>query len=94
MMLFDNAAYHTSESTMNVFKELDLPIIFLGSYSYLMAPIELYWGVFKDADINPENYPTGKSKLNSIIDIFQKTLATSFNWHSADYKKSGRQILL
>ena len=62
-MIIDNAAYHSSKTTRKMFSDLDLPIFFLGPYSYFMAPIELYWGLLKDADLNPDIVPTSKSKF-------------------------------
>lgn len=62
VILLDNAAYHTSKSTLKMIQDLEIPVLFLGPYSYLMAPIELYWGIFKKMDLNPNEIPTSKSK--------------------------------
>ena len=70
LVLLDNASYHTSTQTMKVLSLLEIPVIFLGPYSYLMNPIELFWGMFKDADLNKENLPTGKSKYLLVVNTF------------------------
>ena len=48
---------------MKMFSEFNIPIIIMGSYSYLMNSIELYWAMLKDADLNPESVPVSKSKF-------------------------------
>ena len=61
-MILDNASYHTAAITDKHIVSLDLPIMFLGPYSYLLAPIELYWGLFKFGDLNVECHQVSKSK--------------------------------
>ena len=75
VFVIDNAAYHSSTSTIEMLSRYDVPILFLGSYSYLMAPIELFWGLFKNADLNPNNVSTTKSKffiLTNPLYVFVK----------------------
>jgi hypothetical protein len=35
-------------------KKLGIKIIFSGPYSYISAPIELFFGLLKHGDLNPE----------------------------------------
>ena len=60
LIVLDNAPYHTSTQTINVFKKLNLPICFTGPHSYDAAPCELMFAHFKNADINPNKVPMGK----------------------------------
>ena len=59
--LCDNAPYHVSTSTLNVFQALRIPVLFTGPHSYDAAPCELFFAHFKRADINPRKVKTGKS---------------------------------
>ena len=63
ILVIDNASPHTSKKSRKMYSDLNLPVLFLGPYSYLMAPIELWWGLMKDADLNPDVVPTSKSKF-------------------------------
>lgn len=60
ILLLDNAAYHTCPATLAVLQKLQLQVLFTGPNSYLAAPVELFFGSFKAADINPRKVPTGK----------------------------------
>jgi hypothetical protein len=66
-LFWDCASYHCSESTLSMLREYDVPVVQLGAYSYLQNPIELYWAMLKDADLNPTDAKTSKSKFNIII---------------------------
>ena len=44
VIFWDNASYHTSNSTREVLKSLDVPIMYLGPYGYNLAPCELFFG--------------------------------------------------
>ena len=59
-IVWDNAPYHRSSSTLEVLKKLQVPICFTGPHSYDAAPAELFFAAFKAADINPRHLPTGK----------------------------------
>ena len=61
--MLDNAYYHGAAISDFLVKDPELPIMFLGPYSYLTAPIELYWGMFKETDLNIDSVPTSKSKF-------------------------------
>ena len=54
VILLDNAAYHTSDSTLNLMQGLQIPILFTGPHSYDAAPIELLFAAFKSNDLNEE----------------------------------------
>ena len=60
VILLDNASYHTSKATLSVLKKFDVPCMWTGPHSYNAAPIELLFGAFKAADINPRHLKTGK----------------------------------
>lgn len=60
IVLMDNAAYHRSESVMKVYKRLRIPVMFFGAHSYNVAPVELFFALFKSIDINPRHLPLGK----------------------------------
>ena len=60
LIFLDNAPYHTSESTLKLFKDLSLPICFTGPHSYDCSPVETVFAHFKAADINPYRLPMNK----------------------------------
>ena len=57
VILMDGAPYHTSQETVSLLEELDIPVMFLGPHSYDAAPCELFFAWFKNADINPRRIP-------------------------------------
>ena len=60
VVLLDNAAYHRSAEVRAAIKKLGMPVIYSGPYSYISAPIELYFGLLKRGDLNPERQQLGK----------------------------------
>ena len=60
VLFWDNASYHTSNSTREVLKRLEVPIMFLGPYGYLQAPCELFFAGLKSKNLNPSSLPLGK----------------------------------
>ena len=60
VIVLDNAPYHTASSTMKLFDDLKIPVVFLGAHSYNAAPCELFFANFKTGDINPRHLPMGK----------------------------------
>ena len=58
MIMHDGAPYFCSAETQQTCRELNLPIFLLAPYSYLMQPIELFFGILKSMDLNPEGHPT------------------------------------
>ena len=61
MIIMDGAPYHTSNVTLDLLKELDIPAMFLGPHSYDASPVELFFAWFKGADINPRKIPQSKT---------------------------------
>ena len=76
LMLIDGAVYHTAAKTMELFDELDVPLVVSAPYSYDASPIELYFASLKRGDLNPDHLPLSKSKYPIFIDPFQNSLAT------------------
>ena len=60
LLMHDGAPYFGSRETMQVCRELDLPIFLLAPYSYLMQPIEMFFGIIKSKNINPTGQLTSK----------------------------------
>ena len=58
--MMDNAPYHTSSSSMKLYSELNMPILFTGPHTYSGSPIELFLATFKSAEVNPNRVKTGK----------------------------------
>ena len=61
-MQIDGAVYHTAALTMELFEELDVPLVVSAPYSYDASPIELYFASLKRGDLNPDRLPLSKSK--------------------------------
>lgn len=53
VLLIDNAPYHRRKEMQQRWKEMKLPIMFLGPYSYSMAPVEKVFRQIKARDLNP-----------------------------------------
>ena len=60
VVLLDNATYHRSAEVRAAIKKLGMPVVYSGPYSYISAPIELYFGLLKRGDLNPERLQLGK----------------------------------
>ena len=60
VLILDNAPNHNSKSTMRIYKELDIPVLFTGPHSYAAVPCELWFAAFKSGDFNPQKFPTTK----------------------------------
>jgi len=60
VILLDNASYHRSLEIRAAVKKLGIKTIYSGPYSYISAPIELYFGLLKRGDLNPERQQLGK----------------------------------
>ena len=60
VILHDNAAYASSESTLELMEGLMIPVLFTGPHSFNAAPIELFFAAFKADDVNPERIPQSK----------------------------------
>jgi hypothetical protein len=60
LFFWDGAAYHDSTEITKTLRDLNIPILILGPYSYLSAPCELTFGQFKNTQINKEENKMGK----------------------------------
>ena len=60
VILLDGASYHNSKSTIQVFEQYNIPVMFLSPHSYNAAPAELYFAWFKSAHLNPKRLPQSK----------------------------------
>ena len=60
VITLDNAPYHSTPSTMAMFENLRIPILFTGPHSYDFAPCENVFAWFKSEDFNPLRLPLGK----------------------------------
>ena len=53
VLMIDNAPYHRSAEMQRAYKQLKLPIMFLGPYQFHMAPVEKVFRYIKNRDLNP-----------------------------------------
>ena len=60
VILMDNAGYNTKPETLAQIQRLRMPVIFSGPYSYDAAPIERFFGYFKQGRMVPEKEAAGK----------------------------------
>ena len=60
VIIWDNAGYHTSKRTKSLLETLKIPLLFLGTYSYDMAPAELLFARLKTSDLHPGEIAVGK----------------------------------
>ena len=60
LLLWDGAGYHDSAETLEIAKRLNLPLLQLGAYGYLLNPCELFFSKFKNAQLDPDKQPMGK----------------------------------
>ena len=56
----DNASYNRAPETRAQIQRLKMPVIHSGPYSYDSAPIERFFGYFKQGRMMPEREPAGK----------------------------------
>ena len=47
VIMIDNAPYHCSKQTLEYMEDQRIPLMFLGPYSYDVAPCELFFARFK-----------------------------------------------
>jgi DDE superfamily endonuclease len=55
IVMLDNAQYHRGAVTTEIFKNLDLPVLYLGPYHFKMAPVEMMFSHIKRYSLNPYN---------------------------------------
>ena len=59
VMLLDGAKYHTSQATRELFKRLDVDVVYTGPYSYDSSPVEQLFCHLKRGNLNPDGAATG-----------------------------------
>ena len=69
VILHDGASYWDNDDILDLLRQLEVPAMTLGPYSYLVAPVELYFAAFKKADINPRHLPTTKAHFSTVLDL-------------------------
>ena len=65
--MLDGAVWHTSKHSIEVYEELNIPVIIAAPYSYDGCPIELFFASLKQGNLNPEGVPLSKSKYILFI---------------------------
>ena len=60
IILLDNAPYHNSQSSLKMFEDFNIPIMFTAPHSYDAAACELWFAALKSVDLNPNHLPLGK----------------------------------
>lgn len=55
-IMLDNAKYHKSRVNMRRYNKLEIPVFFLGPYSFDVAAIERLFANIKRNDLNPKNH--------------------------------------
>ena len=87
-MLLDGALWHTSKRSIEVYEELNIPVIIAGPYSYDGCSIELFFSCLKRANLNPDCLPLSKSKYILFISnsrrIFIKCSENNIRSHCTD----------
>ena len=58
VIFYDNAP--SNKLTIELMRELNIPIMFTGPYSYDASPCESWFALFKKVNINPRKLGTGK----------------------------------
>ena len=53
IFMIDNAAYHRAAFTKEKLNALKVPLMYLGPYHFKMAPIEFFFSIIKNHDLNP-----------------------------------------
>ena len=66
-MLLDGAVWHTSRRSIEVYEQLNIPVLIAGPYAYDGCPIELFFSGLKRGNLNPEFVPLSKSKYIFFI---------------------------
>ena len=53
IFLLDNASYHRSNVNMERYRNLKIPVMFLGPYHFRLAPVEMMFSYIKSRNLNP-----------------------------------------
>jgi hypothetical protein len=67
LIYWDGAAYHQSNPTFKLLKDLQVPILVSGPHSYEAAPCEKWFSLFKRTNINPRKFKTGKRYVFNTV---------------------------
>ena len=59
-LMWDNAGYHEAGDVLTFLRDQNAPLLFLGPYSYPMAPTEMVFAALKVQHLNPDSAPLGK----------------------------------
>ena len=60
VIMWDNAGYHESGEVLTLLEQQRAPVLFLGPYSYHMAPAEMVFAALKVQHLNEDGAPLGK----------------------------------
>ena len=58
--MWDNAGYHEATDVLTFLRDQNAPVLYLGPYSYHMAPSEMVFAALKVQYLNPDSAPLGK----------------------------------
>jgi len=58
--MWDGAGYHEATEVLQLMQQQRVPLMFLGPYSYHMAPAEMVFAALKVQRLNPDQAPLGK----------------------------------
>ena len=75
VIIWDNASYHSSERTKSLLETLKIPLMFLGAYSYDMAPAELLFARLKSADLHPGEIDVGKKNFVNVVSLVVESVS-------------------
>ena len=60
VLMWDNAGYHAADSVLTLLRDQQVPMLFLGPYSYRTAPAEMVFAALKVQHLNVYDAPLGK----------------------------------
>ena len=60
VLMWDNAGYHEAGAVLTLLEEQRAPVLFLGPYSYHMAPCEIVFAALKVQQLQSETAPLGR----------------------------------
>ena len=60
VLMWDNAGYHEAREVLTLLEQQRAPVLYLGPYSYHMAPAEMVFAALKVQLLNKDQAPLGK----------------------------------
>ena len=75
VIMWDNASYHSNPRTKRLLERLRIPLMFLGPYSYDMAPAELLFAKLKTADLHPGEIAVGKKNFTNVVSVVTESVS-------------------